>query len=152
MKLGLWLQGQMLLSILVGSLVFIGLKVLGIQFALVLAVIAASLEVIPGLGPIIASIPAIFVAFIQKPSLALFVIILYIAIQQFENHIVVPLVMRKMLGVPAVIVIISLLVGASVAGLVGAILAVPVAVVAIEIIQDISDQRRLREELENHKA
>ncbi len=126
-KIGDWLKGQMILSLILGLMVFTGLSILGVEYALVLAFIAAVGEFIPYLGPILAAIPSVFLAFTQSPTKALFVFILYIIIQQVENNILVPKVMQKAVGLNPIVSIISMMIGVKVAGLVGVILAIPVA-------------------------
>ncbi|HEX9664916.1 MAG TPA: AI-2E family transporter [Patescibacteria group bacterium] len=135
-KLGLWLKGQLILSLILGIISYIGLKILGIEYALILAVLAGLAEFVPFLGPIIAGIPAVILAFFQEPIKAVFVIILYIIIQQVENHILVPKVMQKTVGLNPIIVIVALLVGAKLAGVLGALLAVPVATAIGVFIKD----------------
>ncbi len=126
-RIGAWLVGQLLLSLIIGSATFVGLLVLGVPFALLLAVVAAVGELIPMLGPILAAVPAVIVATFKSPLLGLLTVGLYILIQQLENHIVVPQVMRRAVDLPPVIVIVALLMGSEVLGVVGAILALPVA-------------------------
>lgn len=142
-KIGKWLSGQLLLGILVGSLVFIGLSILRVKYALALAILAAIFELIPVFGPILASIPAVLFAFLQEPWLALAVLILYVIIQQFENHLIYPLVVKKVIGVPAIIVILSLIIGSKLAGFLGIILSVPVTVIIMEILNDIAKKKQL---------
>src|SRR3990167_215272 len=81
-NLGRWFQVQLLLSLLVGLMTFVGLSILGIKFALVLAGLAMILELVPNVGPVLAGIPAVALAFFQSPSLGFWTIILYIVIQQ----------------------------------------------------------------------
>jgi predicted PurR-regulated permease PerM len=137
-KVGLWLQGQMLLALIVGLLVFVGLTLLNVKFALVFAMIAMVLEIVPVAGPVLAAIPAILMAFVQDPMLGLYVLIMWIVIQQTENHILVPLVLGKTTGMNPVVVILAILVGSQLAGIVGALLAVPVATVFVEILDDMA--------------
>ncbi|MBI2356369.1 MAG: AI-2E family transporter [Candidatus Doudnabacteria bacterium] len=125
-KMGAWVLGQLVLSGIIFGLTFIGLTLLKVEFALVLALIAGVLEIIPYIGPILSAIPAIFFAFLQNPGLALAVLILYVVIQQLENHIVVPVVMSKSVGLNPVIVILGILVGGSLGGIIGAVIAVPI--------------------------
>lgn len=125
-KMGHWLLGQLILSTLIFGLTYIGLTLLNVKFALVLAVIAGMLEIIPYIGPFLSLIPAVFFAFLQNPALAVAVIILYIVIQQLENHVVVPVVMSKSVGLHPVLVITGILVGGTLGGIIGAIIAVPV--------------------------
>ena len=136
-KIGDWVKGELILIFAVGSLSFIGLKILGIKFALILAIIAGILEIVPIIGPTISAIPAIIVAFAQEPILALAVLILYVIIQQFENHILVPKVMEKTTGVSPVIVILALLIGAKLLGILGIILAVPISLIVLVFIDEL---------------
>ena len=142
-KIGFWLQGQLLLGVLVGVIVFLGLTILGVEYALLLAILSGMFEVIPVFGPIIAAIPAIGVAFIQKPVLGLAVLIFYVVVQQFENHLIYPLVVRKTIGVPPLLVILSLFIGGTLAGFFGILLAVPVATVLMEFINDFARKREI---------
>jgi predicted PurR-regulated permease PerM len=135
-KVGYWLQGQLLLALIVGLLVYVGLSLLGVRFALVFAILAMALEIVPVAGPVLASIPAILMAFVQNPSMAVWVTGLYIVIQQVENHLLVPLVLGKTTGLNPVVVILAILVGSSLAGIAGAILGVPVATIIVEILDD----------------
>lgn len=140
-KIGLWMQGQLLLAVLVGLLVYLGLTVLGIENALALAFLAAVLETIPLFGPIIAAIPAVAAAYLSGGvQSGLLVIGLYLIIQQFENHLFYPLVVKKIVGVPPILVILSLIIGAKLAGFLGVLLSVPLATTVMEYFNDL--QRR----------
>jgi len=141
-KIGRWMQGQVLLGIVVGAMVFLGLSVLGVKHALALAILASILEIIPIFGPILAAIPAVILGLIQGVDLGLMVLGLFIVIQQFENHLIYPLVVRKVVGIPPLIIILFLIVGATLAGLLGAIIAVPLAVVIVEIASDFEKRKR----------
>ncbi len=136
-KLGAWLRGQIILSLLVGASVFLGLTVLQIPFALPLAIIAALFEVIPMIGPILSAIPAIILALAISPVLAGGVAALYFVIQQLESHLIIPQVMKKAVGLNPLIVILAISVGGRLLGIGGALLAVPIAVVVQVIISDI---------------
>jgi predicted PurR-regulated permease PerM len=100
-----------------------------VPYFYVLALIAGVGEMIPVVGPILSAIPAIAVAFSVSPALALGVAIFFFAQQQFENHILVPKIMERQVGVSPVVVIIALLIGGSLLGIMGAILAVPTAAI-----------------------
>ncbi|RJO61906.1 AI-2E family transporter [candidate division WS5 bacterium] len=126
-KMSLWFRGQLLLSLTVGVVTFIGLSIMGIPYALILAMIAAFTELIPIIGPILGAIPAVVVALFVSPLMAVIVGSFYIFVQQLENHILVPQVMRKAVGLNPVIIISSMLIGAKLLGILGVILAVPVA-------------------------
>lgn len=144
-KIGLWLQGQILLGVLVGILVYLGLTILGVKYALVFAIIAAIFELIPIFGPIMASIPAIGVAFLQSPTLGIMTIGLYLIIQQFENHLIYPLVVKKIIGIPPIIVILALIIGGELGGFFGVLLAIPVATVLMELSKDIAERKHIFE-------
>lgn len=132
-KLGAWLQGQLFLSLVIGLMSYIGLTLLSIPFALPLALIAGILEVIPVIGPIISAIPAIFLAVTISPVLGIMVALMYLVIQQLENHLIVPQVMNRAVGLNPLIVILAIAIGSRLLGIPGALLAVPLAVV-IQII------------------
>ncbi len=136
-KMGHWLQGQLVLAIVVGAAVYLGLYLLNVRFALLLAIIAGILELVPYIGPVLAGIPAVILAFFQAPILALWVIILYVVVQQLENYLLVPLIMRKAVGLHPVVVIIALLIGGKLLGILGILLAVPAAAVIAEFFHDV---------------
>lgn len=141
-KLGRWLQGQLFLGIIVGVLVYIGLYFLDIKFALLLAILAGILEIFPYIGPILAAIPAIILGFLQAPILGLWVLILYLVIQQVENYLIVPLVIGRIVKLNPVIVILALLIGGRLGGIPGMILAVPITAVLAEFLRDIIKKRK----------
>lgn len=124
-KLGAWLRGEVVLMLFIGTLSWIGLTILGLPYALPLALLAGLLEVIPTIGPIIAAIPAVIVALTISPTMAITVIVLYMLIQALENQLLVPKVMQKAVGLNPVIVILSILIGANLLGVAGALLAIP---------------------------
>lgn len=136
-KMGHWFQGQLFLGIIVGILVYIGLSLLNVRFAFLLAIIAGILELVPYIGPVLSAVPAVIIAFFQAPILAIWVVVLYLVIQQLENYLLVPVVMRKAVGLNPVIVIIALLIGGKLLGILGIILAVPAAAVLAEFFRDI---------------
>lgn len=126
-KMGFWVVGQLILSVFIFSLTYIGLSILGVKYALFLALIAGLLEVVPYVGPFISAIPAVFFALIQSPALVVGVIILYIIIQKTEGYILVPKVMEKTVGTSPLVVLLALLIGFKLAGILGLLLAVPLA-------------------------
>ena len=132
-KMGRWLVGQFSLMFIIFVLEFIALSILGVPFALILALIGGLLEIVPYIGPLAAFVPAVLIASTVSPWTALFVAISYILIQQIENHLIVPLVMKKAVGLNPVVIILSLLIGGRLAGVPGIILAVPF-VTAMEIL------------------
>jgi len=142
-KIGRWMQGQLILAVIVGILVFLGLTVLGVKNALLLAILAATFEIIPLFGPVLSSIPAIAIAFVDGGiTLSLMVIGLYVIIQQFENHLIYPLVVKKVVGVPPLIVIIALVIGAKLAGFIGILLSVPIAAILMEYANDLDERKK----------
>ncbi len=128
-KLGAWVRGQLTLMTIVGVFTFLGLTLLKVDYALPLAILAGLLEIVPIIGPIISSIPAILVGLSVSPGLALIVAVLYLLVQQLENNLFVPTVMRKAVGISPLVTILALMIGSRLAGVVGALLSVPVVVV-----------------------
>jgi predicted PurR-regulated permease PerM len=128
-KVSAWLGGQLLLALVIGVTSAIGLWLLDIPFFYVLALIAGIGEMIPVVGPILAAVPAVAVAASISLDKALFVIIFFVVQQQFENHVLVPKIMERQVGVSAVTVILALLIGGNLLGIEGAILAVPTAAI-----------------------
>ncbi len=141
-KLGSWLRGQLLLSIIIGVLSFIGLTVLNIPYALPLSLMAGVMEVIPVIGPIISSLPAILVALTISPLLGLGVAVMYFVIQQAESHLIVPQVMKKAVGLNPLVVILTIAVGSRLLGFSGALLAVPIAVVLQILATEVIEQKK----------
>lgn len=127
LKIGLWLRGQLLLCLVVGTMVYILLTIFGVKYALLLAFIAGILEIIPYLGPWLSGIPAVLVASSDSFVKVLIVIAIYIFVQQFENSIIVPRIMSKMVGLNPIIVIMAILIGVKLGGVVGGLMGVPVA-------------------------
>jgi predicted PurR-regulated permease PerM len=125
-----WLVGQTVLCFVVGACVYLGLTVLGVEGALVLAIFAGFTEIIPYVGPILSGILAVLVAFTQSPMLALLTGILMFGIQELENNILVPKIMQKAVGLNPVISIVAFLVGAKLFGFAGVILSIPIATAA----------------------
>lgn len=141
-KLGSWLRGQLLLSLIIGILTFIGLTLLQIPYALPLAIWAGLLEVVPVIGPIISAIPAILLSLTISPVLGTGTAAMYFVIQQLENHIIVPQVMGKAVGLNPLVVILAIAVGGRLLGFGGALLAVPIVVVGQIIVTDILIARK----------
>lgn len=141
-KLGSWLRGQLVLSIIIGLLSYIGLTVLSIPYALPLAVLAGVLEVIPVIGPIVSAIPAILIAVTISPFLGLGVGAMYVVIQQLENHLIVPQVMKRAVGLNPLVVILAIAIGSRLLGFAGALLAVPFTVVLQIIVAEIMEESK----------
>jgi len=141
-KIGKWMQGQLILGIIVGILLYLGLVILGIPNALLLAVIAGLFELIPVFGQILAAIPALMIGFSDGGVTALLLVAgLYLVVQQFEAHLIYPVVVKKVVGVPPLLVIIALIVGAKLAGFLGILLSVPIAAAIQEFVSDVERKK-----------
>ena len=126
-KVGSWFRGQMLLGLTVFVLDFIGLSILQVPYALILAVISGLLELIPTIGPIVAGTTSALIALTISPWMALFVIILYLIVSLLENAFLIPKIMQKAIGISPIIILLALLVGVKLMGIVGAVLSIPLA-------------------------
>lgn len=140
-NLGGWVRGQIILMVIIGLMSYIGLRILGIHAALTLALIAGLLEFIPNLGPTLAAVPAVIIGFTISPAMALGVAFLYIIIQQFENNLIVPQIMKRAVNINPLIVLMVLMSGFSLAGIGGAVLAVPIFLVARVVVFDLYTKR-----------
>lgn len=136
LKLGGWARGQIILMVMVGLLTYIGLSLIGVPYAVPLALLAGILEIIPNIGPFLSAVPAIVVGFGISPLTGIAVAALAILIQQVENYVFVPKVMQKSAGINPIVTLLSLLIGFKVAGIVGAILSVPVVITSKVIIEE----------------
>jgi predicted PurR-regulated permease PerM len=136
-KVSAWLMGQLVLSSVIAVSAAIALWLMGIPYFYVLALIAGIGELIPMIGPVLSAIPAIAVAFTVSPVMALWVAIFWIVQQQVESHFLVPKVMSTQVGVSAATVIIALMLGGSLLGVMGALLAVPTAAILLVVFQEL---------------
>jgi predicted PurR-regulated permease PerM len=135
-KVGAWLGGQIVLSLVIGSTAALGLWLLDVPYFYVLALLAGIGEAIPVIGPLLAAVPAILVGFTVSTQTGIFVGI-YFAVQQFvENNFLVPRVMQRQVGLSAVAVIASLLIGSELLGIIGAVLAVPTAAIVQVLVRE----------------
>lgn len=135
--LGRWVMAQLALGIIVGLMVGVGLWLIGVKYALLLGLLTGLLEIIPVIGPIVAAIPAILIAFSQSWIYAVVTLVFCIFVQQVENHFFVPTIMRKAAGLNPLVTMIAILVGARLAGVIGAILSVPMAIILTVFWSDI---------------
>ncbi|HVY73155.1 MAG TPA: AI-2E family transporter [Candidatus Paceibacterota bacterium] len=144
-KIGKWMQGQLVLALIVGILLYLGLLILDVPHPLLLAVLAGVFELIPVFGQILAMIPAIAIGLVAGGvTEALLVAGLYIIVQQFEAHLIYPVVVKKVVGVPPLLVILSLLIGFQLVGFLGVLLSVPIAGAIQEYVADIDrDKKRV---------
>lgn len=141
-KLGAWLRGQIALSVIISLLVYLVLSLFGVPYALPLAILAGLLEVVPVIGPIISAIPAVAIAYLVSPVLALVVALAFFVIQQLENNLIVPQVMKRAVGLNPLIVILAVAIGGKLLGIAGALLAVPITVVIQIITGDILKEEK----------
>ncbi|MBI3495662.1 AI-2E family transporter [Candidatus Berkelbacteria bacterium] len=137
LKMGAWLRGQLLLALIVGVLDAIGLLVIGVPFALTLGVWAGFTEIIPYIGPVLGALPALAIALIASPLKGLFTLVLFALVQQLEGQVLVPKIMGKAVGLSPVVIIFAILVGAQLDGIIGVILAIPVAAAISVIIKEL---------------
>jgi predicted PurR-regulated permease PerM len=136
-KIGRWMTGQLLLMVIIFALDFLGFYFIGVPYALSLAIFAGLMEIVPYVGPIVSAIPAIILGLTVSPMTGLLVLILVFAVQQFENHVVVPQIMKKALGLDPIAVIVALLIGLKLGGVLGAVLAIPIATAIGVVVEDL---------------
>ena len=140
-KLGRWLQGQIILGLIIGTVVFIGLTLLGVPYALILGMLAGIFEIVPIVGPVISATVGVIIALLVSPSLAFFTLIFYVVVQQVENHVIVPLLMQKMTGLNPVVIIISLMIGFELGGILGMLVSVPLVAAFGEFVKDLAGKK-----------
>lgn len=124
-QVGGWVRGELILMAIIGIMTYIGLSLLGVPYAIPLAVLAGLLEAVPNLGPTLAAIPALIIGLTVSPLVALGTLVLSIVIQQLENNLIVPKVMQSTTGTKPLATIIVLLIGYTLGGIIGAVLAMP---------------------------
>jgi predicted PurR-regulated permease PerM len=124
-RMSSWFWGEVILMIVVGTLTYVGLNIIGMKYTLALSVLAGLLEVIPSLGPITSSIPAILIGLSYSPVIGLYCVVLYIVVQQLENNLIVPIIMKKVTGLHPIVTLIAMVIGGKLAGVMGVLLAVP---------------------------
>ena len=137
-NLGSWVSAEFILMIMIGVLSYFGYLALGLKYAIPLAIIAGLLEVVPNIGPIIATILAALVGLTISPMIALFTIIFEILVQQLENNFIVPKIMSKTIGLNPIVTIVLIASGGKLAGIGGALLAIPLFLTARSIIKGFS--------------
>ncbi len=140
-QLSYWFQAQLTLCVIVSLLAYIGLKILGVKFALVLAMLAFIGEIIPYLGPIVSTFFATLFASLHSPLIMFLVFVWFIIINQLENHVLVPNIMKKAVGLNPIITILALLIGVEIAGIAGALLAIPIATILGVVVEDLYENK-----------
>jgi len=141
-KMGRWVQGQLVLMVVIFALDFIGLSLLNVPYALALAIFAGLFEVIPYIGPIVSAVPGVILGFTVSPFIGIMTVLLYWLVQQFENYVILPQVMKKAVGLNPITVIVALLVGVKLGGAFGAILAVPIAAAIGVVVEDLMAEKK----------
>ena len=140
--IGLWFRTQILLSIVFGFTVWVGLAILGVKYALLIAVLAGLFELVPFVGPFLSGALAVIAALSTSTTLAIYTLIFFVIAEQFEANVLVPILNQQIVGIHPVIVIVALLIGAEVGGILGIIISVPAAGVFQEVIQEWSIRKR----------
>lgn len=141
-KISSWFQAQILSSFIMAVLVWGALTILGVKHAFLLGILAGLLEIVPFVGPIVSGATAVLVALSDSVGLALYTLIVFLAIQQFESHALIPILMKRAVGLHPVIVIIAILMGAQIGGFLGVLIAVPAAAVFQEVLEGWSGNKR----------
>jgi len=134
-NLGLWIKGQLLLMLIIGVTTFVGLSILGVRYSVGLGLLAGIFEAIPNVGPVLSAIVAGLIGFSDSPIKGIGVVSLFVVIQQLENNFIVPKIMGKVSGFRPLIILLALLIGAKFFGVIGALCAIPAAMVVSTILK-----------------
>jgi predicted PurR-regulated permease PerM len=126
-KMGGWVLGQIIISFGIFLFTYVGLLLLHVQYALVLALLSGLFEIVPYIGPFLSAIPAMFIGFIQAPSLAIWVAVLYLLVHEVEGYILVPKIMEKTTDTSPLLTLVALMIGYELAGIIGLVISVPIA-------------------------
>lgn len=142
-KIALWLKGQAVLGVVVGVIIYLVLSLLGIEYALLLAIIAGVMEIVP-YGIIVALIPAFTFSYLSGGiQSALMVSGAYLIVHQFEVFLFTPIIIKKIVGLSPIVIILSALIGFELGGVWGTVLAIPIAVIVMEFLSDIEKNKSL---------
>ncbi len=142
-KIGLWMQGQLLMGVIIGMLTYLGLTIIGVKYSLVLALVVVVAELVP-FGLILATIPGVLFAYLDGGfSMAAITALMYLILGQFETYLIYPLIVKRATGISPLVVILSILIGATLAGFWGVILAIPCAVCLLEFLNDVEKKKIL---------
>jgi len=140
-KIGLWFQGQLLLGIIMGVLVYLGLTIMGVKYSLLLALLTAICELVP-YGIFVAIIPAMLFSYLDGGiTMSLLTAGLFLILHQFENYLIYPLIVKNVIGISPLVVILSVLIGGHLAGFWGIVLAIPCAVFILEFFDDLEKKK-----------
>ena len=150
-KIGLWIKGQCFLGLLIGVITYIVLSIIGVKYALLLSILSAIAELVP-FGIVVATVPAVLFAYLGGGvKLAVIVGLFYFILQQIENYFIVPLVVKRVVGIPPLVVILSVLIGVKLAGFWGLVLGIPVTVLLMEYINDVRKKRIVEDVSKAHE-
>ncbi len=136
-RMASWFWGEITLMTVVGLMTFVGLKILGIKYALPLAVLAGLLEIVPNIGPTISAIPAVIIGLSMSYFTGFSVLALSLIIQQLENSLIVPYIMKRAVGLNPILTLIALLVGGRIGGVLGVLLSIPLVLFIETILAEI---------------
>jgi len=135
-KVGSWFRGQLLISLILIAVTYIGLSIMGLPYAFLLSLLAGLFGLVP-YGIFLAILPTIGIAFIHGGGwMALYVIVFYFVLQQILDLFLQPLIVKKLTGIPSVLVILSITIGAKLFGIYGLFLAIPIALFVLEVIAE----------------
>jgi len=148
-RMSSWFWGEIVLMTVVGTLTYVGLLLVGVRYALPLAVLAGLLEVVPNIGPVISAIPAIIIGFSQNYFTGFSATALYIIVQQLENNLIVPIIMKKAVGLNPILTLIALLLGGRIGGILGVLLAIPILLFVETILHEYVPHARTANQLKN---
>lgn len=135
-RMSSWFWGEIVLMTVVGTFSYIGLVIIGVKYALPLAVLAGLLEVVPNIGPVISAVPAIIIGFSQNYFAGFSTMALYVIVQQLENTLIVPMVMKRAVGLNPVFTLVALLLGGRVGGILGVLLSIPILLFTETILRE----------------
>ena len=141
-KVSQWLFGQMLLMLIAFGIYYIGLSLLGVPYALAIALFGGFMEILPYVGPVLAAVPAIVIGLLSSPVLGASALAFYIVAHQVEAHIVAPQVMKHSAGLNPVALIVAILIGLELGGALGIILAVPITMILSVFVEDLFEKRQ----------
>ena len=142
-KVSQWLFGQLLLMLIVFGMYFIGLSALGVPYALAVAFFGGVMEIIPYVGPIIAVVPAVILGLLVSPMMGFLVFIFYLVAHQLEAHIIAPQVLKRSIGLSPVVIIITILTGAKLAGPLGVLISIPIVMILSVFVEDFLEKRQI---------
>jgi predicted PurR-regulated permease PerM len=139
-----WFSTQLLLCLIMGLITGGGMWMLGVPYAFVIGILGGIFELVPMIGPVIVGAAAFFIAVSESFSLGIYALVFFMILQQLENHVLLPLVMGRAMRVHPLLVILSILAGGQIAGFIGILLAVPLAVLIEEVVTYVGEQRKLQ--------